>query len=146
MRSRKPPTSFDLREKRSCSSIQGSSRVFSSLFSSSRWTLLTLLFSSVFLSFSQRQDHQVRLVSRLASPRLPRSNDLTFPFFLPSHSDEDLETLLDRSPAAFARNTGWKSSEKDETAASSSKNAGTTFTVFENARDDVNDGLARMKQ
>ncbi|WVQ80990.1 hypothetical protein IAT38_003097 [Cryptococcus sp. DSM 104549] len=63
-------------------------------------------------------------------------------------SDQDLDILLDRSPAAFAREKGWSaglgkagSGGRDEKIKKGEK---TAFEVFVPAKDDAADGLAKM--
>lgn len=56
-------------------------------------------------------------------------------------SDADLEMLLDRSEAAFAREQGWKGGRKAEKEVAGEK---TAFEVFVPAKDDAADGLAHM--
>lgn len=52
------------------------------------------------------------------------------------HSDADLDALLDRSPQAFARSTEWHLKGEDQ---AKQKGKATMFSVFEAARDDVNE-------
>lgn len=62
-------------------------------------------------------------------------------FRLPSrltNSDEDLDQLLDRSPAAFAREKGWSA------ALGGAKGKKSAFEVFVPSRDEAADGLAGM--
>jgi ATP-dependent DNA helicase len=63
-------------------------------------------------------------------------------------SDADLEILLDRSPAAFAREKGWSAGlgkvgvkGRDEQIKKGEK---TAFEVFVPAKDEASDGLATM--
>ncbi|ORY32001.1 SNF2 family N-terminal domain-domain-containing protein [Naematelia encephala] len=62
--------------------------------------------------------------------------------------DADLEILLDRSPAAYAREKGWSAGLGKAGAAGRSeqikKGEKTAFEVFVPAKDDVQDGLAQM--
>lgn len=63
-------------------------------------------------------------------------------------SDADLEILLDRSPAAFARQKGWSAGlgkgRGDERLQKLQKGEKTTFEVFEAAKDEAANGLAGM--
>ena len=63
-------------------------------------------------------------------------------------SDADLDILLDRSPAAFAREKGWSAGLVGGTGAKRaeqiSKGERTAFEVFVPAKDDAADGLAQM--
>lgn len=63
-------------------------------------------------------------------------------------SDADLETLLDRSPEAYARAKGWaaglaKVGDKGREA-KLAKGERTAFEVFETQRDEAAEGLAHM--
>ncbi|RXK37295.1 helicase [Tremella mesenterica] len=61
-------------------------------------------------------------------------------------SDEDLDILLDRSAAAFAREKGWSAGlgQGDKRAEQIKKGERTAFEVFVPAKDDAADGLAQM--
>lgn len=62
--------------------------------------------------------------------------------------DEDLEILLDRSPAAFAREKGWSAGlgqpGNEGRAERIKKGEKTAFEVFVPAKDEAADGLAAM--
>ena len=62
-------------------------------------------------------------------------------------SDEDLETLLDRSPEVFTvRQEGWTSADRmpDAGVDMQGKRAKAAFVVFEQPRDEGNAALANM--
>ncbi|WVO17665.1 hypothetical protein L204_105362 [Cryptococcus depauperatus] len=64
-------------------------------------------------------------------------------------SDQDLEILLDRSPAAFARQKGWSAglastASSDVRSEQLKKGEKTRFEVFESQKEDGEGGLARM--
>lgn len=62
-------------------------------------------------------------------------------------SDADLDILLDRSAAAFAREKGWSAGlgkAGEERAERIKKGEKTAFEVFVPAKDDAADGLATM--
>lgn len=63
-------------------------------------------------------------------------------------SDADLDILLDRSPAAFAREKGWRAGLGDigvhGREEQLKKGERTAFEVFVPAKDDAADGLAAM--
>lgn len=67
------------------------------------------------------------------------------------YSDDDLNMLLDRSPEAYGRTKGWHSAKsaggtlKTAKEVKKGKGENTMFEVFEAAKDDVNDGLADMR-
>lgn len=59
-------------------------------------------------------------------------------------SDEDLETLLDRSPAAYERETGWHSTKDENGDIIKVQKKTTKFEVYQAPVDETNDGLAAM--
>lgn len=60
-------------------------------------------------------------------------------------SDKDLDALLDRSPKVFTeRGKGWGQTAGDAAQDRPADDSKTAFAVFEQAKDEANEGLARM--